>query len=206
MTAAAAAATRVRRISEAGCFALHDTPAHAAATALIIAASVADPVRAQTARSLYPLIAVAAGGDGSRTRKRSPALAALVADTLSALVLPNDPRPQLVLSAERWLLHPQPHTAGELTAAATALVAAPWPADLATLEHAWLAGAGIESAVAAVRCDGSGTDERQLSAIAAATSTVVPLVWVAHELDISRGVLYRQLYGVDRCAWRDLLP
>lgn len=194
------------RLSTFGRALLHDTAAHAAVTALTVAADIADPVRAQTARTLYPLIAAADRGDGGEPRRRSPALSTLVADVLAVLRLPNDPRPQLVLALERWLLHPGERSAAELKAAAYALVNAVVPIELTTLEHAWLAGAGVQDAIEVVRHQGFVDCGPQLSLIAAAVATVVPIVWVARELAVTRTQLYRNLRSVDHRAWRELLP
>ncbi len=193
-------------LSVGGRHQLHDTPAHAAAAALTVAAALADPVRTQSARALYPLIAAAADGDGAAARARCSPLCTLVADALASTD-DTDPRADLVLALERWLLHPTGGTAEELSAAAREVTEDPRnPLDEDTLDNAWLAGAGIAQALAAVRRGGFTDPGAHLSVIAAATSAVVPTVWVARELDVARAAVYRLLRNVDHHRWRELLP
>lgn len=198
--------TAVAHLSAAGSRQLHDTPTHAAAAALTVAAALADPVRTQSARALYPLIAAAADGDGAPARTRCSPLCALVADALAATDR-SDPRAELVLALERWLLHPTQRTAKELTEAAREVTEGSRPPlDVDTLDKAWLAGSGIEQALAAVRRGGFTDAGAHLSVIAAATAAVVPMVWVARELNVARAVVYRLLRNVDPHRWRELLP
>lgn len=98
-------ATAQRHLSAHGAQQLYDTAAHAATTALTVAAALADPVRSQSSRTIYPLIGAAASGDGAQARARCGPLCTLVADVLGAAG-DDDPRAKLVLALERWLLHP----------------------------------------------------------------------------------------------------
>lgn len=188
---------------------LFDTPAHAATTALAVTAAAAgplDPVRARTASSIYPLIFDAAAGDGAPARRRAGSVVSLVAESLTALEGATGAEPALVLALERWMLHPQRRTAAELTAVAREV--ARTSSDNVLLERAWLTGAGVEAAVAALR--GANMDDESAaparSLVAAACEHVVPVVWVARELDVSRNVVYRGLRSVDGQAWRAMLP
>lgn len=183
---------------------LYDTPAHAAVTALTVAQTLADPVHSHSVRVIFPLIGAAAAGDGSEARIRSAALSTLVADVLHTACEEPGPKAKLVLALERWLLHPQAHTADEVTRAAADFVADP-STEQETLEHAWLAGPGIDSAIEQVRRDGFEQPAAHISLIAAATRTVVPVVWVARELDVPRSVIYRHTRSVDHNRWRELL-
>lgn len=135
-----------RRISGQRRTQLFDTVERAATTALVVAAlTSADPVRSQTSRRVYPLIHSA--GDGAGSRRRAGALSSLVADVLAAQSDDTGAAPALALSMERWLLHPHPSTATELTRTVRQFVEGFDSPDAATLELAWVAGAGLDDAL-----------------------------------------------------------
>lgn len=198
-------ATARRHLSAHGAQQLYDTAAHAATTALTVAAALADPVRSQSSRTIYPLIGAAASGDGAQARARCGPLCTLVADVLGA-VGDDDPRAKLVLALERWLLHPGRRTAEELVEAAADVVGALWAADPDTMDQAWLVGAGTDAALDAARENRLDHSGAQVSLIAAAAASLVPLVWVARELDVTRAVIYRHTRSADPDRWRELLP
>ncbi|KMV19671.1 hypothetical protein ACT17_06445 [Mycolicibacterium conceptionense] len=187
--------------------ALYTTVEHAAAMALSVAAtSTSDPVRAQSARRLYPLIDHSAAGDGGLARRRASALTALIADVSSSAPA-DDPRRGLVLAAEQWMLHPMPETGATLLHAArhTALSPCTTPE---MVERAWLVGPGIELALAGMRTRGLDGELSApfLSLTRAAAEHVVPMVWVAHQIGVPRDRLYRCIRAVDQQQWRSLLP
>lgn len=185
--------------------ALFDTPAHAAVTALSITASAAgeDQVRAITTRAVYPLIQESVTGSGATARRRSAALTTLVEEAVIASA--KDVQSALTLALERWLLHPRRVTADELVDAAECFVSAAGGEDVTVLERAWVAGAGLDTAISHLR---SGFDNAQahLAVVGAAVETMVPMVWVARELDTTRAQLYRHVRAADPIAWRQLLP
>lgn len=130
------------RISGQGRMQLFDTVERAATTALVVAVLIsADPVRSQTSRRVYPLIHSA--GDGAGSRRRAGALSSLVADVLAVQSDNTGAAPALALSMERWLLHPHPSTATELMRTVREFVEGIDSAAAATLELAWVAGAGL---------------------------------------------------------------
>ena len=187
--------------------ALYTSVEHAAALALSAAASsTSDPVRAQTARRLYPLIEHSAAGDGGMARRRASALSALIADVVLS-VPADDPRCELVLAAEQWMLHPMPDTGAKLMRAARQTAISPCTSP-ETIERAWLVGPGIELALAGMRTRGLDDEFSApfLSLTRAAAEHVVPMVWVAHQIGVPRDRLYRCIRGVDQQEWRSLLP
>ena len=100
---------------------LADTATHAAITAAVAAGQLClDPVRARGVRSVFSLISHSAGGDGAPARRR-----AAMISTLAQCAVEEDPScARMLLAFERWILHPGPATAGELTDQAAAYSAA----------------------------------------------------------------------------------
>lgn len=193
-----------RRIGQPGRVQLSDTVEHAAVTALVVSTETStDPVRSHTSRTIFPLIHTA--GDGAGSRRRAGALASLVADVLAGQIDSANKRTALALALERWLLHPHPRTATELKRAVREYVD---EADSVLLERAWVVGPALDDALVKLREGGLNGDAAQppLSLIAAAVELTVPMVWVARTLGVNRDQLYRRIRGIDREAWRVLMP
>jgi hypothetical protein len=182
--------------------ALYDNTAVAAAAAWsAVVGACTDEVLVHSARSLYPLIAtVADTGDGAQARRRAGALTVLT--ECAAAGEPS--RASLVLSCERWLLHPGRDSSTELIAEAREYAHA---ASSFECECAWLAGAGISTAIAEVNRNGlHDAPPSAYSLIAAACDFIVPLVWVAQRCGVSRDALRRRMRAAGHTAWRTLLP
>jgi hypothetical protein len=182
--------------------ALYDNVAVAAAAAWsAIAGACTDEVLMHSSRSLYPLIsAVADTGDGAQARRRAGALT-----TLTECAVAGEPsRASLVLACERWLLHPGRDGSTELITEAREYAHA---ASSFECDRAWLAGAGISTAIAEVKRNGlDDAPPAAYSSIAAACEYIVPLVWVAKRCGVSRDALRRRVRAVDHTSWRTRLP
>ncbi len=208
-TIAGAVDEQLRRMTPAAAIQLCDTTEHAAVTALVVViTNCVDPVRAQSARKLYPLIYAAAEGDGTQPRRRAAALASLVDGGLATLEDSDESRRSLMLSLEQWLLHPGRGTSTALVTAAGRFVHSPMAPCPELLEQAWVVGPGMDAAAVALRDEGLDSRGAQayLSLITMAAELAVPMVWVAKELGVPRDQIYRRIRTVDRQAWRSLLP
>lgn len=169
--------------------ALSDSAAHAAVTAAVVAGRrCADPVRAHTARLLFPLIGTVAAGDSPVAIGHAGRIAALVGSAAAA-----DPscRP-LLLALERWLLHPGRDSATELSyAAASWTDHAPEPLR----RRAWAAGPGMDAALSDIAEHGLQSPEVDpaIALIEEASRETVPLVWVSKRCGVSRHALRRRM-------------
>lgn len=173
------------------------TPEHAAAAALSAAFTRVEPVRAQSARALYPLIAESSSGDGALARRKAGPLS-----TLMQALIDSDPYcTELALACERWLLHPSTDTGTALVVATGPLEISPKEADLA-----WLCGAGIDIAMAEVALNGlRDASDAACSLIAAGCAQLIPRVWVARQLGVSRDALHRRICTAGAGDWRRIL-
>lgn len=168
---------------------LYNTPLHAAATAW---SSVADTCRKtvheRSARSLYPLIYEVAGtSDGAGARRSAGAIATVVEHAFTV----RHECTSLVLACERWLLHPVRQSEKELVTAAYEYVRV---APMVELDHAEMIGIRIEEAIEQVRSEGIDVASADtLATIACACHLVVPLVWVAKQVGVTRGELRNRL-------------
>ena len=173
------------------------TPEHAAAAALSAALIRVEPVRAQSARALYPLIAESSSGDGVAARRKAGPLSTL----MQALIDSDLQCTDLALACEQWLMHPSADTGAALVVAAGSLETSPKEKELA-----WLCGAGIDVAMAEVALNGlRDASDAACSLIAAGCAQLIPRVWVARQLGVSRDALHRRIRATGADDWRHLL-
>lgn len=174
-----------------------DTEAHAAITALVACAALCDPVRARSVRTLYPLVTASATGDGEPATRSAAALVALTSTAIAA----GAQSAPLALAAERWMLHPGSDTAAELVDAGRGFATT---APLLDCERYWLAGAGLDAALDAVRRDGAVyAPAWAIALIGIAVRGQVTLTWTAIATGTTRDGLRRRIRAVDPDVWRE---
>lgn len=147
-----------------------------------------DQVRIHTAQQLFSLIGAVAAGKDDAAISHAGKIAALTGSAAG-----SDPVcRQLVLALERWLLHPGHDTAVEICFAAAAYT---MQAPEQLLRRAWVAGAGLDSALAEISEKGlqSAEADGAVTLIEEACTDTVPLVWVSQRCGVSRNALRRRI-------------
>ncbi len=173
--------------TEASLLDLATDPASAAVGAVVVAGRLCpDPVRAQSARHLVTLVEGCDHGDSGPARRAAGSIATLV----EAASVAHPQFRTLLLAAERWMLHPGPDSAAELTDAAVSAAGA-LPPDL--LRAMWATTSGLDAAVAEVVSHGIHAASDATVAALAEAAADVPVVWVARRCGVSRDALHRRI-------------